>query len=129
MYAICAYMVTSANRFFRILRGSGVWLHGDTAIAARVAGDEMNESRLAFDIMVFPLPHKLPSLWLCFPFLILYILHCQTQESYAHLATLTFAKGWKLYKYRPKYHLGCHLCQDLPKDGVHGSINPCCPLS
>ena len=60
MCAICAYMVTSANRFFRILRGSGVWLHGDTAIAARVAGDEMNESRLAFDMMVFPLPPKLP---------------------------------------------------------------------
>ena len=34
--------------------------HGDTAIAARVAGDEMNESRLAFDMMVFPLPPKLP---------------------------------------------------------------------
>lgn len=43
MYKICQYMVKSRNRFFRILRGEGVWLTGDALVAARTAGNEMNE--------------------------------------------------------------------------------------
>ena len=43
MYKICQYMVKSSNRFFRILRGEGVWLTGDALVAAGTAGNEMNE--------------------------------------------------------------------------------------
>ena len=31
------------------------------------------------------------------------------QVAYASLASATFAAGMKLYKYRPKFHLGTHL--------------------
>ena len=35
------------------------------------------------------------------------------QVAYAHLASATFEKNMKLYKYRPKYHLMVHVALDL----------------
>lgn len=50
-----------------------------------------------------------------------------SKESFARLATMCFHKGWKLYKYRPKYHLVCHIVRGLQK-GDRATINPLCFL-
>lgn len=45
LYKICSYMIKCSNRFFRIMRGSGVFLSREASYAARQAGDEMNEAQ------------------------------------------------------------------------------------
>ena len=56
--------------------------------------------------------------------LVIYIISsCGCKESFAKLATLSFRHGLKLYKYRPKFHLGVHLALNL---GPSVALNPLC---
>ena len=51
------------------------------------------------------------------------------QEGFARLASMCFARGFKLYRLRPKFHLGCHIVLALdPGCGGEHSVNPVCYL-
>ena len=40
---------------------------------------------------------------------------------------MCFQKSWRVFKYRPKFHLGCHIVRSL-KIGEYACINPVCFL-
>ena len=46
--------------------------------------------------------------------------------AYAYLARKSFDRGFKLFRLRPKFHLGLHLCLNMEWDL---SLNPCCRLT
>ena len=47
------------------------------------------------------------------------------EVAFATLASKCFDRGYKLFKYRPKFHLGCHVALDIE---FPVSVNPCCTL-
>lgn len=126
------YMVQCANAFFRTCRNSGVFLTGEKLRLASEWGMDMNETQWYFFACHFTShagwigPPQNTIFWY-FPFLV--PLHHptsnQTEEAYARVATLCYHRGWKIFKFRPKYHLGCHLCRALTPPAA---INPCCCL-
>lgn len=51
------------------------------------------------------------------------------KEAYAKCATLAYRKQWRLYKFRPKYHLVCHIVRSLKICEARGAdiaLNPVC---
>ena len=48
-------------------------------------------------------------------------------EGFARLATETYDRKWKLFKFRPKYHLVCHIVRSLNQGGA-AALNPICSL-
>lgn len=51
----------------------------------------------------------------------------ENKEAFGRLASMAHSRGFKLYRLRPKFHLGCHIVLDLECGGEH-SINPVCCL-
>lgn len=44
--------------------------------------------------------------------------------TFAHLATKAFSKGLRLFKYRPKFHMGTHLTMDIAGNMNDVALNP-----
>ena len=50
------------------------------------------------------------------------------KECYARMVCMCHARSWKLYKYRPKWHLVCHIVRSLQNEDGDVSLNPRCSL-
>ena len=138
LFALCAYMVRCTNRFFRTIR-EGILLRGDVCTISRTMGHEMNASWMRFILAriqrIVPLtcqrfswstpigknfwfkkvPSKISLVSLVPPESIPH------EVAYASLAAATFDAGYKLFRYRPKFHLGVHLMLDI---GWPVALNP-----
>lgn len=103
----CAYLLKCANRFFRILRAEGIFMSNGARQQALQAGLEMNEACHKSK------PRATHSMdW-------------RAEEAYAQIAAMSFRAGHKLFRLRPKFHLGIHLAESLE---TLSALNPRCPL-
>ena len=67
-----------------------MWLRGNDCAIAGHAGREMND-----------------------PWVEAWTFICESEEAFARIAAKAFSEGYHLYKYRPKYHLGVHMCLEI----------------
>lgn len=54
LYNTAKYTVHCANTFFRICRGSGIFISGDLRDCAVKYGMDMNDSQIVYGLCVFP---------------------------------------------------------------------------
>ena len=132
LLGLASYIVRWANLFFRIIRSEGIWIEGSACAAAKSARMEMNYTWIKHYQTLYIIsyvswmyrfflwiPWLKPSLWdlLCWTVL--------NQGGFCSFSRC-FHAGYNLFKYRPKYHLGMHMCLNMD---WNLSLNPCCSWS
>ena len=110
------YLLKCANRFFRVLRAEGIFMSTEARQQALQAGLEMNEAwpfiNGSGQVQVFSIKLRNEHI-------------SGAEEAYAQIAAMTYRAGYKLFRLRPKYHLGIHLAESLQQESA---LNPRCPL-